>query len=127
MKKILIIDDSEDLLEAMKLFLELQDFKVKTLRDCSNVIEEVKQFDPDVLIIDVFLSGEDGRDICRELRNIDETKHLCIMLLSGSHETLKNYKDFGADISLEKPFDIKNLLNKIKEVLATCDAQKFQI
>jgi DNA-binding response OmpR family regulator len=127
MKRILIIDDSRDLLEAMTMFLELKNYKVKTLTDCDDIIQVVKEYDPDLVIVDVFLSGEDGREICKKLKQYDETKHLCIILLSGSSEILRNHKEYGADSFIEKPFDVNYLLEKIQDALDICDRQKFEI
>ena len=84
MKKILIIDDSQDLLNAMKIFLEAKGYLVKTNDSCKEILDNVKEFDPDLVILDVFLSEEDGREICKNLRRHTDTKHLCIILLSGS-------------------------------------------
>jgi Response regulator containing CheY-like receiver, AAA-type ATPase, and DNA-binding domains len=127
MKRILIIDDSRDLLEAMRMFLELKNYNVKTLTDCNDIIQIVKEYDPDLVIVDVFLSGEDGRDICKKLKEYDETKHVCIILLSGSPDILRNHKEFGADSFIEKPFDVNHLLEKIEGALDICDDQKFKI
>lgn len=120
MKRILIIDDSKVLLDVMTKFLELKDYRVKTLTSCDQLIGAVNEFDPDIIIIDVFLAGEDGREVCQKLRNNEQLKHLCILLSSGSAEVLKNYKDYGADDFIEKPFDITDLLRKIEDVLLIC-------
>jgi DNA-binding response OmpR family regulator len=117
MKRILIIDDSIDLLQLLRMFL-VKDYKVKTLSDCDKIIDTVKEYDPDLIMMDVFLAGEDGREVCKKLRKYAETKHMYIMLLSGSAEALNNYKEYGADAIIEKPFDIKILLDKIEQVLA---------
>lgn len=127
MKRILIIDDSRDLLEAMRMFLELKNYNVKTLTDCNDIIPIVKEYDPDLLILDVFLSGEDGREICKKIKEYEETKHVCILLLSGSPDILKNHKEFGADSFIEKPFDVNYLLEKIEDALDICDGQKSKI
>jgi DNA-binding response OmpR family regulator len=127
MKKILIIDDSRDLLNAMKIFLEAKGYLIKTNDSCKEILNDVKEFDPDLVILDVFLSGEDGREICKNLRRHTDTKHLCIILLSGSATALGNYKDYGADDSIEKPFDINILLKKIELVLNSCNEQKLEI
>ena len=127
MKRILIIDDSRDLLEAMRMFLELKNYHVKTLTDCNDIIHIVEEYHPDLVIVDVFLSGEDGREICKKLKQYDDTKHVCIILLSGSAEILRNHKEFGADSFIEKPFDVNHLLEKIEQALDLCGGQKFKI
>ncbi|MEP6616043.1 MAG: response regulator [Ginsengibacter sp.] len=125
MKRILIIDDSRDLLDVMQIFLDLKGYDVKTLTACNDILDTVKEYNPDLLIVDVFLANEDGREICKKLRDHEATKNLCILLLSGSPAILAEYKKFGANSFIEKPFDINHLLDKIEDVLSLCDERKY--
>jgi len=127
MKNILIIDDSRDLLDAMSIFLEANGYSVKTDTGCKDIINIVNEFDPDLVILDIFLTDEDGRETCKNLRRHSETKHLCIILLSGYGTALENYRDYGADDYIEKPFDINDLLKKIEFVLNSCNEQKLHL
>lgn len=120
MKKLLIVDDSTDLLDAMEIILLQKGYTVKTLSGWDNFYKEVIDFDPDLVILDIFLAGKDGREICKELRNSIVSKYLCIMLFSASPKALENYKSFGADGFLEKPFGINSLIEKIETVLSSC-------
>lgn len=123
MSKLLIVDDSKDLLEAMELILAQKGYVVKTLPDSKNINDQIEAFTPDLLILDIFLAGRDGRDICKELRNIIENKYLCIIIFSASPKALEDYKSYGADDFLEKPFGIDNLIEKIEKVLSSCKAK----
>lgn len=123
MKKLLIVDDSEDLLDAMEIILSQKGYAVKTLSGWDNIYKEVIDFDPDLVIIDIFLGGKDGREICKGLRNSIVSKYLCIMVFSASPKALENYQAFGADGYLEKPFGINNLLEKIELVLNSCEVK----
>ncbi len=120
MKKLLIVDDSTDLLDAMEIILLQKGYAVKTLSGCDNIYKEVIDFDPDLVILDIFLAGKDGREICKELRNSIVSKYLCIMVFSASPKALENYETFGADGFLEKPFGINSLIEKIETVLRSC-------
>lgn len=120
MKKLLIVDDSTDLLDAMEIILLQKGYAVKTLSGWDNIYKEVIDFDPDLVILDIFLAGKDGREICKELRNSIVSKYLCIMVFSASPKALENYKTFGADGYLEKPFGINSLIEKIETVLSSC-------
>lgn len=120
MSKLLIVDDSADLLEAMKMILSQNGYIVKTLPDWNNVYKEIIDFEPDLVILDIFLAGKDGREICKELRNSIVSKYLCIMVFSASPKALENYKSFGADGYLEKPFGINSLIEKIETILSSC-------
>jgi DNA-binding response OmpR family regulator len=118
MSKLLIVDDSTDLLDAMELILMQKGYTIKTLPGNNNIFNEINDFNPDLLILDIFLSGKDGREICKELRNVIENKYLCIIMFSASPKALEDYKSYGADDYLEKPFGINNLIEKIEHVLS---------
>src|SRR5258705_3643787 len=117
MSKILILDDSIDLLETLQFILEKRKYLVKTLNIADHICEEIYSFDPDLLIMSVLLTDADGRNICKELKNNVETKHLFILLFSASHQLLVNYKNDGADDYLEKPFDLDIFETKVKSLL----------
>lgn len=120
MSKLLIVDDSVALLEVMKTILERNGYTVKTLNKTPDIYKEIREFQPDLLILDIYLAGEDGREICKEIRNNVETKHICILVFSASPRTLEDYKSYYADDFIEKPFDITHLVEKIKSVLDYC-------
>jgi len=117
MNKILIVDDSADLLEPLKFFLEQKNYMVKTLINADHIYQEIHEYKPDLLILDIFLEGEDGREICKVLRKNAETKHLCILLFSASPKILTESKSYYADDYLEKPFDLNTLHQKIQSLL----------
>lgn len=116
-EKIFIIDDSEDILEGMKMFLELKDYRVQTLSDAKNIFNAIAEFDPDVLILDIYLSGFDGRELCKKLKESTHTKHLKIILFSAATNALEDYKTYGADEYLEKPFGLEEIYTKIETAL----------
>ncbi|MDQ6902605.1 MAG: response regulator [Bacteroidota bacterium] len=120
MSKLLIVDDSIALLEVMKSILEKNGYIVKTLENALDIYKQIIDFKPDLLLIDINLSSEDGRNICRQVRMTAQTKNLCILAFSGFPETLKDYKTFCADDVLEKPFDLNTMVNKIKFILNEC-------
>jgi DNA-binding response OmpR family regulator len=120
MKKLLIVDDSKELLDAMKIFLEKKNYLVKGISNYKDIFKVAKEFQPDLLILDVFLSGADGRELCRKLREHNETKFLCIMMFSASPEALSSHDEYGADGSIEKPFTLDSMIEKIESVLNGC-------
>lgn len=120
MSKIVIVDDSPDLLEVLKYFLEEKGYEVYTVATQHDLETIIRSFSPDLIILDIFLQSEDGREICKDLRRHEETKYLCILLFSASPRALANYKDYGADGYLEKPFGLNEIVEKIEATLDTC-------
>jgi DNA-binding response OmpR family regulator len=109
MIKVLIFDDNTDLLECMQLCLESYDFIAQTTSRKDDFYSELEGFTPDAVIIDVNLSGEDGRLHCKKLRKNKKYDHLPIILFSSDTNKLKDYEEYGADGTLNKPFDINEM------------------
>ena len=118
MNKLLILDDSDDLLYAMKYILENNGYIVKILNHAGNISSEIIEFVPDILILDVNLGDENGREICKKIKMNPETKDLPVILFSSYPKSLDNYRECFANDIIEKPFDLKYLLQKISCVLA---------
>lgn len=118
MVKLLIADDNEDLLELMQLFLEEKGFEVKTVSTKKKLLSEIKQYSPDLILLDVFLNGEDGREVCKLLRDNVKTNKVCILIISANPYAIKEYKSYGADGFIEKPFELEDLVNKIESALS---------
>lgn len=118
MHKILLVDDSADILDVLKMFLEMKQYTVKTLSSAYDMHKELSEFKPDLIILDIFLREQDGRDVCKSLRQNPEIKDLPILLTSASPATLAEYKTYLADDYLEKPFDLSTLDQKIQSLLA---------
>lgn len=113
-KRILIIDDDEAILYATSLILELQGYLVET-HTSSECLDTLKKY-PDLILLDVLLSGEDGRDICKRLKKQVKTKNIPIILFSANTKATveKNQKEIMNDGFLEKPFEISHLLKAIE-------------
>ena len=78
MSKLLIVDDSAALLEVMANILERNGYVVKTLNKAPGIYDAIKEFQPDMVILDIYLAGEDGREICKKLKRNTETKDMCV-------------------------------------------------
>ena len=113
MRKLLIIDDSKDLLFAMQRLLSFYDFTVRTVTDSKTLQFEIEIFKPEIIIIDVLLSGENGREICKIVRENPANKEITLILFSASPRHLKNFEECNADGVIEKPFGIKELIENI--------------
>jgi DNA-binding response OmpR family regulator len=113
-KKILIADDDRAILDALKLMLEEVGYEVNTSSD-GKTIQTVKKYYPDLLLLDIWMSGVDGRDICKELKAYELTKHIPIIMISANRDTETIAKESGADDFLTKPFGMNDLLSKVEK------------
>lgn len=118
MADILIVDDSPEILEVMKFILqELQSYDVRTANSESEMKAELLKFTPDVILLDILLSGDNGREICRELKDDEATKHIPIILMSASAKLLQHPEECGATDIIAKPFHMNEMTDKVKAVL----------
>jgi len=114
MRRIIVVDDNEDILEIVKLILEGYDYEVVTLADGSLLVDNLKEFKPDLILLDVMLGNMDGRELCKIIRSNDETKHIPIIMVSASHNLSERLIGMGSNTDfLAKPFDISELINKV--------------
>jgi DNA-binding response OmpR family regulator len=118
-KKILVVDDDQDIREIIIFILEAEGYQVSGLDNGNAVIDAIERSRPDMLLLDVQLGDRDGRDICRELKEQVLTQNIPIMIISATHgwESL-NEKRCGADDFLAKPFDVSELIEHVKRFAA---------
>ncbi len=113
-KTILIAEDDTSILEAMQIMLEDAGYEVATTVD-GQAIRDMQDELPDVILLDIWMSGIDGTGICHNLKSQDHTKHIPIILCSANRDTKKLAKACGADDFLAKPFEMLDLLGKIEK------------
>lgn len=114
MRRLLVVDDNTDLLSAMESLVSLYNFTVQTATNHKTLLEKIESFKPDIVLIDVLLAGENGKDICRALRENPANKEMTLILFSASPKDLLDFKECRADGVIEKPFGIKELIQQIE-------------
>jgi CheY-like chemotaxis protein len=112
-KKILVADDDPSIVDAIALMLELYDYDVTTTVDGETIYKMEKNL-PDLLLLDIWMSGQDGREICKYLKNNPTTKDIPIIMISASRDIVHSAKDAGADDFIAKPFQMEELLKKVE-------------
>ena len=113
-KKILVADDDPSILEAIQLILEDSGYEVVTTVNGETIYQMEKEY-PDLLLLDIWMSGQDGREICKYLKNNPLTKHIPIIMISASRDIIESAKKAGADDFLAKPFQMDDLLQKVEK------------
>lgn len=115
-KRILVVDDDEGILEAMELMLHDAGYVVETTpKNGTTIDKKIKKLKPHLIILDVLLSGSDGRTICKKLKSQNETKHIPIIMISAHPDARKSALEAGADGFLAKPFDMGDLLARVEK------------
>ena len=117
MKKILVIDDGPDIITVIELLLKRQGYRVATAAQEVDAYKKVEQFVPDLILLDVLLSGVDGREICRRLKGSEQFHHIPIIMFSAHPSAQKHIEVYKADDFLHKPFQVPELLQKIEHHL----------
>ncbi|HEX2533459.1 MAG TPA: response regulator [Chitinophagaceae bacterium] len=117
MHRILVIDDDPDIRTVVGILLKKQGYEVETAARKEEVMEKVTAFRPSVILLDVLLSGADGRTICRELKSGEGTRHIPVIIVSAHPGAADKTGTFGADDFIAKPFHSELLIRKIEQHL----------
>jgi DNA-binding response OmpR family regulator len=116
-KKILVVEDEPDILEFLQVILEEEGYAVLT-SDKGEFLEQLDNSNlPDLIIVDVLLSGKDGREIVKQMKSQEETKHIPVIMFSAHPSAEQTAREAGAEDFLAKPFDIDELLAKVAKYL----------
>jgi CheY-like chemotaxis protein len=115
-KKILVADDDPAIVESTSLILEEFGYEVDSTVDGQTIYKMEKDF-PDLLLLDIWMSGQDGRKICKYLKKSTITQHIPVIMISASRDIKNSSFAAGADDFLAKPFDMEALLTKISKWL----------
>ncbi|MCQ2498070.1 MAG: response regulator transcription factor [Lachnospiraceae bacterium] len=118
-QRILIVDDDENIAELISLYMTKECYETKIAPDGETAIKMVSEFKPDLILLDIMLPGIDGYGVCREIR---ATMSVPIIMLSAKGEVFDKVLglELGADDYMEKPFDTKELVARVKAVLRRC-------
>jgi len=115
--KVLIVDDEKSFLDVLALFLKRAGFLVETALDGNTALIRAKEFEPDVIVLDVLIPEPDGREVCRRLRNQGNWTPIIILSQIGSPQERALSLEEGADDYMNKPFDPDELVARICALL----------
>ncbi|MBF8263584.1 MAG: phoP [Parachlamydiales bacterium] len=118
-KRIILVEDEEDIAALIKLQAEITGYKLHVEVDGINGYRAVEREKPDLVILDIMLPGENGLDVCRKIKGNPDLKNIPIIILSAKGEELDVVLglELGADDYISKPFSPKVLFSRIKAVL----------
>lgn len=121
MKKILIVDDEQDIRELLKRRLEQNNFAAITAANGEEALSISKTNKPDLVLLDIAMPKMDGYETCEKLKQDKDTRGMPVLFLTAKdldpESVIKHYKSLGADGYLPKTAAFRELLEKIKEIL----------
>jgi CheY-like chemotaxis protein len=115
--RVLVVDDDPDILDAIRFLLEDEGYTVTTTEkgEYAENLHDGNGGLPDLIILDVLLSGKDGRTICRTLKSRPDTQHIPIIMISAHPDAETAAYEVGADHFVAKPFDMFQLLELVEQ------------
>ena len=121
-KKILLLDDNKDLLLIVQIILKGQGYEVVQACCIDEALQKIKIHKPSLIMMDVFIKEEDGRELCSQLKNDPDTSSIKIILMSGIESENGNLQAIGADDFIPKPFDYDDLLQRVNRQMTGVEA-----
>lgn len=121
-KKILLLDDNKDLLLIVQIILKAQGHEVVLACCVDEAAQKIKVHQPSLILMDVFIKEEDGREFCSRLKRDAATSDIKVIMMSGIDEENENLYAIGADDFIAKPFNYDELLDKVQRQMAAVEA-----
>ncbi|HRW58483.1 MAG TPA: response regulator transcription factor [Chlamydiales bacterium] len=128
-KRILLIEDEEDIATIIKLQADIEGYRLYVEVDGINGLRAIEREQPDLVILDVMLPGMSGFDLCRKMKNNIHLKSIPVIILSAKSEEIDQVLglELGADDYVAKPFSPKVLFSRVKAILRRGkDIEKIQ-
>ena len=119
-KKILIVDDEPNIVISLEFLMKKEGFEVAVAGDGEEALAKVATFGPDLMLLDVMMPKKSGFEVCESLRADPARTGLLIVMLTAKGRDTEVAKGIalGADAYVTKPFSTKELVAKVKEMLA---------
>jgi diguanylate cyclase (GGDEF)-like protein len=120
MAKILVVDDNQDIIDALKRLFLFYEFEVVSAENGKVALEAAKSEQPDIILLDALMPVMDGFEACKRLKRNRLTKNIPVVFLTAKYTTAMNRitgLQLGADDYLLKPFNSKEMINRIKTIL----------
>lgn len=116
-KKIVLIEDDDDVRVSIKILLEDAGYEVKDSADAVDIFDILNEFEPDVILLDLLLERTDGKDVCKSLKQNSLTSNIPVIIISGTPDIYNAINECGANDVVSKPFLPATLLSRIERQL----------
>ena len=120
MHRILIVDDEPNIVLALELLMKKEGYEVHTVDDGERAFQAAKELRPDLILLDIMMPKMDGYEVCQRIRSDALLKDISIIMLTAKGREVEKAKGLalGADHYITKPFSTRQVVMKVKEILA---------
>ncbi len=115
---VLIVDDDVSIGEMLRTLLEFNGFEAVVINTPKQIEEKIEDYNIDIILLDMRLSGVKGTDVCTRLKQDERTREVPVLMMSALSDAAKECKAAGADGFISKPFEMDDLLSQINKVVA---------
>lgn len=116
-KRILVIDNDQDLLDAVETALLIENFKVETRPYVDNILTLVDEIRPDLILIDYLLYGINGGELCHLIKTQPKTAQIPVIIFSGYPRIIQSLGTYECDAFISKPFELSNFIETINSCI----------
>lgn len=125
-RKILVIDDKEELLMLVEIIFEEIGYDIITIKNSEEALAYIIKEKPDMVILDIMMPKLNGWEVLKQVKENKETSHIPILILSvkADREDAEKGKKFGAEAIMRKPFQSKKLIEVVNNILTQEEEEK---
>ncbi len=116
-KRILVLDDNQDILDIVHETLTYEDFEVQGTSRSDAVIAMAETFNPDLVILDYRVAGVNGGELCLQIKSHPQFKDVPVIIYSAYVNNKNELLAYGCDAIINKPFDLTELVEKVNNLL----------
>lgn len=116
-KRILMLDDNQDILDIVKEVLSYEKFEVNVTSNSQHFMDLVKSYLPDLVILDYKLNNNKGDEICRQIKTHHQLYNTAVIICSAYLDNNINLLTCGCDAIIAKPFGLEELLDKVNGLM----------
>ncbi|HVW15395.1 MAG TPA: response regulator [Mucilaginibacter sp.] len=114
MKRVLIIEDEQDIVDIATAILEYEGYEVHSFTEFKGYEKKVNACKPDLVLLDLNLKGYHGKEICKYIKGDKQLRHTSVILMSANRDIKAVKEESGADAFLRKPFDLQDFIDIVK-------------
>ena len=117
LKRVLVLDDNQDILDVVHETLSYEKFEVKSTAESDKVMALVKEFVPDLILLDYRVAGTNGGEVCQQIKSHPEFNDIPVIIFSAYINHHDEILAYGCDAVINKPFDLTELINKVNDLI----------